>query len=162
MAFHTNKHTRYVALLVLVLVLCISFLSGAGNPVPIAKAASRVTNNNTCLTPPTTTLAFRTLVGGVSIPVGTSQMLGTVPVSCYTEIRLVADERVGSPSNVGLRLTITEGSELVAQLATPLLVPHAQYTDVYAVPGTTLTVYADAAEVKGAGKDSIDVLIYGH
>jgi len=144
----------------MVLALCISFLSGVGSPIPITNAASRTANADNCLTPPITTLAFRTPVGGVSLSAGTSQQLGTVSVACYTQIRLVADERVGSPSNVRLRLTIIEGSELVAQLATPTLVPHNQYTAVYVVPGTTLTIYADAA--KGAGKDGIDVLIYGH
>lgn len=108
-----------------------------------------------------TVLAFRTPVGGVSIPAGTSKELGQVDVSPYKQIRLVADERVSSASNVTLRLTITEGNELVAQLDTPVLVPHSQLTRVYDVPGLKLTIFADAAG-SASGSDGIDVLIYGN
>jgi type III secretion protein HrpB1 len=103
-------------------------------------------------------LAFRTPVGGVPIPAGQSKQLGAVDVSKYSKVRVVADERVGSGSGVTLRLTITEGNELVAQLATPHLAPHSQFTAVYDVPGTKLTVFADA--LAGAGSDSVDVLVY--
>jgi len=104
-------------------------------------------------------LAFRTPVGGVSIPAGQSKQLGTVDVSPYEQIRVVADERVGSGSGVHIRITITEGNELVAQLDTLVLSPHSQVTRVYDVPGTKLTIFADA--VAGAGTDAIDVLVYG-
>jgi type III secretion protein HrpB1 len=106
-----------------------------------------------------TNLAFRTPVGGVSIPAGQSKQLGTVDVSPYEQIRVVADERVGSGSGVHIRITITEGNELVAQLDTLVLSPHSQVTRVYDVPGTKLTIFADA--VAGAGTDAIDVLVYG-
>ncbi len=87
--------------------------------------------------------------------------LGTVDVSCFSNIRLYADERVGSPTNVTLRLTATEGNELIAQLDMPLLTPHGQLTRPYAVPGTVLTIYADAAS-GGRGSDGVDVFIYGN
>jgi len=106
-----------------------------------------------------TTLAFRTPVGGVSIPAGQSKQLGTVDVHNFSKIRVIADERVGSPTGVTIRLTITEGSELVAQLDTLSLAPHSQVTRVYDVPGRMLTVFADA--VGGSGNDGLDVLIYG-
>jgi hypothetical protein len=106
-----------------------------------------------------TILAFRTPVGGVSIPAGQSKELGVVDVSPYERIRVVADERVGSGSGIAIRLTITEGSELVAQLDVLHLTPHAQVTNVYEVPGTKLTVFADAAG--GTGTDGLDVLLYG-
>lgn len=106
-----------------------------------------------------TTLAFRTPVGGVSIPAGQSKQLGTVDVHNFSEIRVVADERVGSPTGVSIRLTITEGNELVAQLDVVPLAPHTQVTRVYSVPGRMLTVFADASS--GAGSDALDVLIYG-
>ena len=106
-----------------------------------------------------TKLAFRTPVGGVSVPAGHSKELGSVDVSPYNEIRVVADERVGSASGFNIRLTITEGSELVAQLDVLTLAPHSQITRVYAVPGAKLTVYADA--LPGKGTDALDVLIYG-
>ena len=104
-------------------------------------------------------LAFRTPVGAVSIPAGQSKQLGVVDVSPYSQIRVVADERTGSGTGISIRLTITEGTELVAQLDTFTLTPHAQTTRVYDVPGTKLTIFADA--MGGAGSDGIDLLIYG-
>ena len=56
-----------------------------------------------------TTLAFRTPVGGVSIPAGQSKQLGIVDVHSFSQIRVVADERAGSPTGITIRLTITEG-----------------------------------------------------
>jgi hypothetical protein len=108
-----------------------------------------------------TKLAFRTAPGAVSIPVGQSKQLGTVDVHSFERIRVVADERVGSASNVVIRLTITEGNELVAQLDTLTLAPHSQITKVYEVPATKLTVFADAGG-GGSGEASVDVLIYGY
>jgi type III secretion protein HrpB1 len=72
-----------------------------------------------------TVLAFRTPQGGVSIPAGQSKQLGVVDVSMFDQIRVVADERVGSGSGINIRLTITEGNELVAQLDVLPLSPHA-------------------------------------
>ncbi|MGA8758480.1 MAG: hypothetical protein WB611_19560 [Stellaceae bacterium] len=43
----------------------------------------------------TTTLAFRTPVGGVSVPTGQSKELGSVDVHNFSKIRVVADERIG-------------------------------------------------------------------
>jgi len=106
-----------------------------------------------------TVLAFRTPAGGVSIPAGQSKQLGVVDVSPFERIRVVADERAGSGTGISVRLTITEGNELVAQLDVLHLTPHAQITNVYEVPGTKLTVFADAAP--GAGNDGLDVLVYG-
>ena len=106
-----------------------------------------------------TKLAFRTPVGAVSIPAGQSKELGTVDVSPFSQIRVVADERVGSGTGVNIRLTITEGNELVAQLDVLSLTPHSQVTKVYDVPGTKLTIFADA--VGGKGSDGVDVLVYG-
>ena len=104
-------------------------------------------------------LLFRTAVGAVSTPAGTSKNLGTVDVSKYEKIRVVADERVGSGSGVRIRLTIMEGNELVAFLDTISLTPHSQTTRVYEVPGTKLSVDLDA--LPGAGTDAVDVLVYG-
>jgi len=106
-----------------------------------------------------TTLAFRTPPGAVSIPTGTSKQLGVVDISKFSKIRVVADERVASATGVNIRLTITEGSELVAQLDILHLAPHTQATRVYDVPGTKLTIFADA--IGGTGSDAVDVLIYG-
>jgi type III secretion protein HrpB1 len=106
-----------------------------------------------------TTLAFRTAVGGVSIPAGQSKQLGIVDVSKFSKIRVVADERVGAPTGINVRLTITEGNELVAQLDTFALAPHAQLTRVYDVPGAKLTIFADA--MGGSGSDGMDLLVYG-
>lgn len=105
-------------------------------------------------------LAFRTTVGSVTIPGGQTKLLGLVDVSMYDKIRLVTDERIGSTANIILRLTFTEGEELVAQLDTILLTPHSQMTRVYDVPGTQLSVYADSVGAAGTS-GSLDVLIYG-
>jgi type III secretion protein HrpB1 len=87
-----------------------------------------------------TTLAFRTPLCGTSVPAGQSRKLGTVDVGKFSNIRVVADARTGSPSNFNIRLTITEGNELVAQLDILTLAPHSRTTRVYDVPGTALTV----------------------
>jgi type III secretion protein HrpB1 len=105
-------------------------------------------------------LAFRTTPGSITIPGGQTKLLGVVDVSMYDRIRLVADERIDSTANMILRLTFTEGEELVAQLDTVLLTPHSQMTRVYDVPGTRLSVYADSVGATGT-KGSVDVLIYG-
>jgi hypothetical protein len=105
-------------------------------------------------------LAFRTQVGAVAIPGGQTKLLGVVDVSMYDRIRLVTEERIDSTSNIILRLTFTEGEELVAQLDTIMLTPHSQLTRVYDLPGTRLSVYADSVGAAGT-KGSVDVLIYG-
>jgi type III secretion protein HrpB1 len=105
-------------------------------------------------------LAFRTQVGAITIPGGQTKLLGVVDVSMYDRIRLVTDERIDSTSNIVLRLTFTEGEELVAQLDTLLLTPHSQVTRVYDVPGTQLSIYADSVGNTGT-QGSLDVLIYG-
>lgn len=105
-------------------------------------------------------LAFRTQVGAITIPGGQTKLLGVLDVSMYDRIRLVADERIDSTANIILRLTFTEGEELVAQLDTILLIPHSQMTRVYDVPGTRLSVYADSVGATGT-KAALDVLIYG-
>jgi len=105
-------------------------------------------------------LAFRTKPGAENIKGGESKELGMVDVSHFDKIRLVCDERIGSTCNVFVRLTITEGNELVAFLDHILLTPHAQLTRVYDVPGTKISVAIDgvgAANTQGA----VDVLIYG-
>jgi len=104
-------------------------------------------------------LVFRTPQGAVSVPAGTSKQLGIVDVSPYSKIRIVADERAGSGTGVNIRVTIAEGDELVAQLDVLSLVPQAQITKVYDVPGTRLILYVDAIGTKGS--DGVDVLIYG-
>jgi hypothetical protein len=106
-----------------------------------------------------TKLAFRTPLGGVSIPAGQSKQLGIVDVSGFSKVRVVADERVGSGTGISIRSTITEGTELVAQLDVLTLTPHSQVTKVYDVPGTKLTIFADA--MGGSGTDGVDVLVYG-
>jgi type III secretion protein HrpB1 len=106
-----------------------------------------------------TSLAFRTPVGGISVPAGQSKALGVVDVSKFSQIRVVADERVGSGTGLSIRLTMTEGNELVAQLDVLSLLPRSQVTKVYPVPGTKLSIFADA--LGGNGSDALDVLVYG-
>jgi hypothetical protein len=105
-------------------------------------------------------LIWRTQQGAVAIPAGTSKQLGVVDVSPYSKIRVVIDERIDAKTSVNLRMTFTEGNELVAQLDVLQISPHAQLTRVYDVPGSKLTIFADA--IAGMGSDGIDVLIYGN
>lgn len=105
-------------------------------------------------------LAFRTQVGAQPINAGETREIGIVDVSQFDKIRLVADERIGSGCNVLIRLTITEGSELVAFLDEVLLAPHQQLTRVYDLPCTKLTVFMVGVGNPGS-KGAADVLIYG-
>ena len=105
-------------------------------------------------------LAFRTIVGAQPISAGETKDLGMVDVSRFDKIRLVADERIGSGCNVLVRLTITEGNELVAFLDEVMLMPHQQLTKVYDVPCTKLTVSLVGVGNPGT-KGAADVLIYG-
>jgi hypothetical protein len=59
---------------------------------------------------------------------------------------LVADE---STTNIILRLTFTEGEELVAQLGAIMLTPRSQITRVPDVPRTQLSIYADSVGAAG-------------
>ncbi|MDF2570042.1 MAG: hypothetical protein K0R55_1646 [Sporomusa sp.] len=104
-------------------------------------------------------LAFRTPPGGVVINTGNSVNLGVVDVSPFSQIRVIADERFDSSSDVTITLTVTEGTELIYELAKLHLTPGSSKTFVYDVPGTKLTVYANAT---GCGSAGIDVLIYGN
>jgi type III secretion protein HrpB1 len=106
-------------------------------------------------------LAFRTPAGAVSFPDNANQNLGSVNVSGFEQIRVLADSRTDSTSNVVLLLTVTEGEELVAQLDTLVLTPGSQETRVYAVPGSQLTIFAQG-NGSGSGSDAVDVLIYGN
>ena len=65
-----------------------------------------------------TALAFRTPLGGVSIP-------GSVDVHDFSKIRFVADERVGSATGINIQLS---GGGFGAQLDTLSLAPHLQVT----------------------------------
>jgi type III secretion protein HrpB1 len=106
-----------------------------------------------------TKLAFRTAAGS-----GANGELGTVDVSPFTNIRVVAYERVGGTTGVNLRLTITEdngdnGKEWVADLDELSLTPRSEITRTYNTPGTMLTFFAD--KVDGNGAADVDVLVYG-
>lgn len=106
-----------------------------------------------------TTLAFRTVPGGVVIPAGSSKQLAVVDVAKFRKIRVLADERAGSPTTMTVRLTMTEGAELIGELDTIKLTPSSGVTRVYDVPGTRLTI--DAVAAAGAGNDGVDVYVYG-
>ena len=106
-----------------------------------------------------TTLAFRTPPGAVSVPAGTSKELGSVDVRAFERIRVVAAERTGSANGGRIRLMLTEGTELIAPLDVLTVDPMSQVTRVYDVPGTVLTIFADA--LPGTGQDAVDVLVYG-
>jgi type III secretion protein HrpB1 len=61
-------------------------------------------------------------------------------------------QSAGSATGINIRLTITEGSELIVQLDTLSLAPHSQVTRVYDVPAKKLMVFAGAVGGGGAMK----------
>jgi len=107
-----------------------------------------------------TTLAFRTPPGSVGVPLGGRRDLGTVDVSRFRQIRVIVDERVGSPTNARIRLSHIEGSTIVGQLDAITLSPHSEIVRVYDVPGTMLKISAEGLG-SGSGQDFVDVSIYG-
>lgn len=106
-----------------------------------------------------TALLYRTPVGAVSVSAGTTKHLANVTTAGYRTLRIVADERVGSVSNVTFRVTILEGSELVARLATFTLSPHSERTFTVEVPSRAVSIDADSAS--GSGNNAFDFLVYG-
>jgi hypothetical protein len=127
---------------------------------PSSSNAARVSNDGKLkVDSGATELAFRTAPGAVSFAAGTSKFLGKVDTSDYSKIRIVATERAGSVANISFRVTATEGSELVAQLATFTLTPRSSKTFVIDVPGRAVSLYADAAS--GSGSVATDFLVYG-
>lgn len=99
----------------------------------------------------------------VNIPTGTLKTLGPVNVSNYSQIRVVAFEYPGSPTNVQIILTFTDsaGAEYVAPLDTLTFTPGSNQTKVYDVPGTFLVIQVIASPGK-AGQDAVGFLIYGN
>jgi hypothetical protein len=84
-----------------------------------------------------TTLAFRTPPGGVEVG-SKNQQIGIVDVSPFERIRVVAIQPQpagGAVPPISVRLTITEGSELLTQLDLLQLREGSQVTNVYEVPG---------------------------
>jgi hypothetical protein len=113
-----------------------------------------------------TALAFRTPVGNLSISPGQTSFLGTqttpIDVSPFQQIRVVAKEISGSPTNVTIQLYMNESGELVTLLDTLSLTPGTAKIQVYDVPGTALTIQATAARGSGSGTDMVEILVYGH
>lgn len=107
----------------------------------------------------TTTVAFRTAAGGVSVPAGSSRHCGEIDVSAYERIRVVAEERITSMTGVCIRLALRVEPDWVSRLDVFRLRPGSSTTRVYDVPGTTLDVYVDSVGATGA--DGIRIVIYG-
>ncbi|MGR8981584.1 MAG: hypothetical protein ACU84H_16050 [Gammaproteobacteria bacterium] len=107
-----------------------------------------------------TKLIFRTPPGAVSFPIGQRKVFGEVDVSPFRKIRVLAFSQ-NSANNVNIGLTITEGhGEWVGRLDTLNLTPRSELTKTYDVPGTKLTITAEATE-SGKGVAYIGILIYG-
>ena len=96
---------------------------------------------------------------GPGYPRRSKKELGNVDVNEFSQIRVVADERVGSATGINIRLTITEGSELVRNwtpFRSHLISKSTWVNDVLA---KNLTVFADPVDGDG-GNDALDLLIY--
>jgi hypothetical protein len=99
----------------------------------------------------------------VAIPTGTKKVLRTIDVSSYSQIRVVAYENSGCPTNVQILLVFTtsSGNPQIGPLDTIALTPGSNVTRVYAVPGTFLEVTLIALPGP-AGQDSVGLYIYGN
>ncbi len=97
-----------------------------------------------------------------SIPTGSTRQLGTVDVYAYSQIRVVAFENAGSPTDVKVLLTFASGPGgiLIGPLDTLTLTPGTNLTRVYDVPGTALSISVTASAGK-AGQDGVGLVIFG-
>lgn len=108
-----------------------------------------------------TSLVFATPPGALRVDIGPDEFerrIGprSIDVSAFRQIRLVAVERVGSPTNVRIRL-LTGGHTLdVVELS-----PRSEVTRVYDVPGMSISI-AVVALGPGPGSNFVDIVIYGN
>jgi len=108
-----------------------------------------------------TVLAFQATE---NITVGTKKVLGTVDVSPYAQIRVVAYENAGGPTNIEILLEFTNapsGGNAIGPLDTLTLSPNSNQTKVYDVPGTYLAITANALPGP-TGFDGVGLFIYGN
>lgn len=106
-----------------------------------------------------TMLLFTTPLGGDAIQTGTTKAIASLNTSRCARIRVVATERVGSPTNVTIRLILMQGEAQVAHLDALALNPRGEVTKVYEVPGIKLGLLAEAVSGQH-GIDSFDLLVY--
>jgi len=106
-----------------------------------------------------TLLLYRTPVGAQSQAAGTTKIIANIPTAGYKKIRVLADERIGSPTNVRFMVTITEGSELVGHILDFNLTAQSGRSFVLDVPGKAVAIQAQTAA--GSGNDAFDFLVYG-
>jgi hypothetical protein len=80
--------------------------------------------------------------GTVAIPAGTSKGLGMIDVRPFSQIRVVAYENAGCPTNVQILLVFTtsSGNPQIGPLDTITLTPGSNVTRAYDVPGTFLQI----------------------
>jgi type III secretion protein HrpB1 len=104
-------------------------------------------------------LAFSTPPKGIPISSGTTKQVGSVDVSTFSRIRVIARERAGSANSVTIRLITTEGKEQIGQFAFFQLGPDSLVTGVYDLPPRALTIEARA--LGSTGGNLIDLWIYG-
>ena len=108
-----------------------------------------------------TVLAFQATE---NITVGTRKVLGTVDVSTFAQIRVVAYENAGGPTKVEILLEFTDapsGGTAIGPLDTLTLSPDGNQTKVYDVPGTYLAITANALPGP-TGFDGVGFFIYGN
>lgn len=105
------------------------------------------------------TLSFKR---SYSVPTNQPVDLGTVDVSCFNLLRLVADNR--GPADVQLTLTLVDDGQpsLSTILASETLGAGAPpLTDAFEVPGTKLNISAVATGTNQSVQSTINVLLYG-
>ncbi|MBO0778553.1 MAG: hypothetical protein J2P37_06955 [Ktedonobacteraceae bacterium] len=124
----------------------------------ISRAA--IVNNDSHCPEHTVTLDLK---HSYAIAPGQTLTLGTLDVSCFSLLRLVAANH--GPNNVQLILTIVDetNSTLTTELGTEALGAGAPpLTDVFELPGRMLNISAVAGGADKGRNSTIDITLYGH
>jgi hypothetical protein len=106
-------------------------------------------------------LVWRTPAGGISIHSGPTDV-GVVDVSAYSKIRVLARPHFYIAGDLKIYLKLTEGSDAFFIIdSLDLFAAGNHPTRVYDVPGSKLTIFAEAKFQSPQDAIPIDVVIYG-
>ncbi|MBE3560857.1 MAG: hypothetical protein IMW89_16800 [Ktedonobacteraceae bacterium] len=125
-----------------------------------ATAASTPTDSNTAKCPNHT--VELPLKRNFTIAAGQTQDIGTVDVSCFRQIRLIASNQGENDVQLILTIVDNEQSPLPVVLGSELLMPGTPpLTDSFDVPGRKLNFTA-TVPAKGSGTNTVTLLLLGH
>lgn len=107
-------------------------------------------------------LVWRTAVGGIPIPVGHTVLGENIDVSEYSQIRVLARPHSYIAGDLKIILKLIEGTDAFFIIdSLNLFAPGNHPTQVYDIPGTKMTIFADARFQSSDDTIPIDVVIYG-